>query len=112
MDEDLLPFKEPKNLKNALTALREDLDNKVKIKWDSTTVWAGNKIQKYIWENWRNDLLKRGFSWPKFLTLMKFNTDYAILWLYDKISWDDFLTKVRNSITGPLGNTLIEESRH
>jgi hypothetical protein len=108
MDEDLKIFKEPKNLKNTLTVLRADLENKTSIDWDSTTVWAGNRLQKYIWEYWRIDLMSRGFSWPKYLKLMRFNTDYAILWLYEKISWEEFLNKLKMSIEGPLGKAITE----
>jgi hypothetical protein len=108
MDENLKIFKEPMTLKNALSALRLELEKKTSIDWDSTTVWAGNKLQQYIWENWKKDLMDQGFSWPKFLKLMRFNTDYAILWLYDKVSWEDFLNKIKASIEGPLGKAITE----
>lgn len=107
MENVLSDLKEPKNVKTTLLVLAAELGKKDEINWNSSVIWAGNKLQQYLWENWRSSLLERGFTWPKFLKMMKFRTDDAILWLYNKITWDEFTERVIQSIDGPLGKAII-----
>lgn len=53
-------------------------------------------------------LREEGFTWQKFLKLMKYRTGDAILWANDRITWEDFMNNVLESIRGPLGKALAE----
>ena len=99
---------ESKDVKKYILALRSQLGDSKTINWDSMAVWAGNKIPQYLWSEWRTDLTKRGFTWQKFLRLMKYRTDDAILYVHDRISWKEYVEKIIDSIEGPLGNALVE----
>ncbi|MCK4582545.1 hypothetical protein KAU18_04450 [Candidatus Bathyarchaeota archaeon] len=99
---------ESKDIKKFILAVRLQFDESSSINWDSLAVWSGNRIPQYLWSQWKTDLTKRGFSWQKFLRLMKYRTDDAILWAYDRISWPELVEKVIESIEGPLGKALAE----
>ena len=99
---------EPIEVKDFILALRSQLGRTSTINWDSMAVWAGNKIPQYLWSYWRNELSKKGFTWQSFLRLMKYRTDDAILWAYDRITWREFLDKVLEAIEGPFGKALLE----
>ena len=53
-------------------------------------------------------LREEGFTWQKFLKLMKYRTGDAILWANGRITWEDFMNNVLESIRGPLGKALAE----
>lgn len=106
--EELSIPSEPKDILKSILALRSDLGSSRGINWDSLAVWAGNRLQQYLWNNWNRGLRKKGFTWQSFLRLMKYRTDDAILWAYSRISWEDFMTKVIESIKGVLGKAIVE----
>lgn len=108
MESDLKIPEGSKEVKKFIQAVRSQLGESDTINWDSLAVWAGNRIPQYLWSKWRTELKKRGFTWQKFLRLMKYRTDDAILWTYNRISWTDFVEKVIKSIEGPLGTALAE----
>jgi len=108
MEKQLKIPKESYEIKNFILAVRSQLDKNTMINWDSMAVWAGNRIPQYLWSAWRNELTKRGFTWQKFLRLMKYRTEDAILWAHDRISWMEFVEKIIESIDGPLGQALVE----
>lgn len=108
METELKIPEESKEVKKLIKALRSQLGESNTINWDSLSVWYGNKIPQYLWSFWRNELTKRGFTWQKFLRLMKYRTEDAILWVYGRISWKEFTEKVLESIEGPLGRALVE----
>ena len=101
--------KEPKAVKDFIHSVRSQLGTSNTINWDPFVIWAGNKIPQYLWGSWKHDLRKEGFNWQIFLRLMKFRTDDAILWVYERISWEEFVRKVIESLEGPLGEALIEK---
>lgn len=99
---------EPKTTKEQITELKDRWASEGSgINWDNLAIWSGNRIQKYLWDNWKGDLKKKGFTWQKFLKLMKYRTDDILLWINNKISWKEFVKKVTDSIDGHLGNMLI-----
>ncbi len=99
---------EPKKIQESILALRSRLSPSSGIDWDSLAVWAGNRIPQYLWAKWKMKLREEGFTWQRFLKLMKYRTADAILWANGRISWEDFVNKVLESIRGPLGKALIE----
>jgi len=69
-------------------------------------VWYGNLVPKYLWSAWKILLEKKGFTWQKFLRLMKFRTDDTLLWVENKISWEEFLARIESSAIGRLGEVV------
>ncbi len=97
-------------LKKHLLKLRATQSSKSTIDWDSVTVWIGNNIQKHLWSSWKSELETSGFTWQKFLKLMKYHTEDTILWVNDKMAWGDFIGKVIESLEGPLGEMIKRRS--
>ena len=90
--------------------IREKILAKI-VRWhsvdnDSMAVWYGNMIQRHLWSFWKDKLKLEGFTWQKFLKLMKFRTDDAILWVKNKISWEEFVKRALDSLNGPLGEII------
>ena len=64
----------------------------------SLSVWYGNKLPSYLWSHWRDKLVSYGYSWQKFLRVLKNHTKDTILWaIYDKLSWSDLVSRIINS---------------
>jgi hypothetical protein len=108
MNVDLKIPPEPIEVKNFILAVQSRLGKNNTVNWDSTAVWAGNKVPQYLWSYWRNELTKKGFTWQKFLMLMKYRTDDAILWANNRITWGEFANKILGAIEGPFGKALLE----
>ena len=76
------------------------------IDWDSLAVWYLNKLPSYLWRHWKGKLEKEGYTWQRFLKVVKLHTNDAIMWaLTEKLSWEAFvqnivLTLKRYSKTG------------
>ena len=97
---------EPLNLKRRVLDLRSRLGPNVGIDWDNSALWFGNPIPSYLWKYWKSELRSRGFTWQKFLKLMKLMNRDALLWVNDKISWEEFVKRVIETIESPLGELL------
>jgi hypothetical protein len=97
---------EPMELKNRIIRIKAALSSGSRIDWESATVWIGNSLPKHLWENWKRELSKNGFTWQKFLKFMKYHTEDVILWSNEEISWKDFVEKVCGSLEGPLGEMI------
>lgn len=78
------------------------------VKWDSLSVWYGNKLPKYLWDQWKDILKPRGFNWQKFLRLLKHRTDAILLWYKGKFTWEQFMGETINLINGPLGEEIAK----
>ncbi|MFB0501005.1 MAG: hypothetical protein ACETVP_00885 [Candidatus Bathyarchaeia archaeon] len=100
---------EPDEIQDFILAVRLRIGPSGGVDWDSLAVWAGNKIPQYLWTIWKSELKKRRFTWQRFLKVMKYRTDDAILWVYGRISWEDFVKKVLESIEGPLGEVIVRD---
>jgi hypothetical protein len=97
---------EPAELKKQIIKIKATHGSGSRIDWDSVAVWLGNSLPKYLWEGWKNELGEKGFTWQKFLKLMKYRTEDIILWVNDKISWADFMGRVTCSIDGPFSEMI------
>jgi len=100
---------EPQQIKEFISVLRTRLIEDTGINWDSLAVWGGNKIPQYLWNEWREQLVIRDFTWQKFLRLIKYQTSGAILWAHERITWERFVKKIIDDIEGPLGKALVEK---
>lgn len=93
-------------IKKQILELRGRLGADNKIDWNSLAVWYGNRIPRYLWGAWKEELGKKGFTWQKFLKLLRYRTDDAFLWVAGKMTWTIFTKKVLESLEGPLGEMV------
>jgi len=77
--------------------------------WKVLIVWVGNRIQSYLWGAWKDVLKKEGFTWQRFLKMMRYRTDDALLWIQSKITWDEFVKRITESVEGDLGKRIAKE---
>lgn len=102
--------REPTEIKKQILELRGRMGSSGGIDYNSLAVWYGNRVPKYLWDTWKSELGKKGFTWQRFLKLMKYRTDDAFLWVAGKMLWRDFVEKVLGSIEGPLGEMVLGSS--
>jgi hypothetical protein len=95
----LLTPNEPKDIKDLIVAVRSRLGSGDSIDWDSLAVWSFNKLPKYLWSCWREELKGRGITWQKFLRILKLRTADMIEWgLRNSISWEELVKRLEATI--------------
>ena len=60
--------------------------------WDSFVLWYGNKLPKYLWGAWKKDVRPIGFTWQKFmrlLRLLRYWTDIGVMWYKGVLPWKE-----------------------
>jgi SOS regulatory protein LexA len=77
---------------------------------DHYVVWAGNKLPKYLWDAWKQELKTTGLNWQRFMRLLRYRTDLGVMWYKGAISWQEFMRDVIELIQGPLGKTHVDDS--
>lgn len=90
---------EPKDVKLFIKEVRSrasaEVTSRNDIDWDSLAVWYLSKLPSYLWKQWKNELEKEGYTWQKFLKVIKLHTNDTVLWaLKEEISWDVFAKRV------------------
>ncbi len=73
-------------------------------------IWSGSTLPEYLWDIWKDELGKKGFTHQKFLRLMKYRTDDMLLWVYDRIPWRELVDRIIESMEGPIGKAIVEGS--
>lgn len=102
--------KEPKHVKEWIKSVEQGTSKTSStINCDSLNVWYGNRLPKYLWDEWKNDLKPRGFTWQKFLKLLSHRTDAVLLWYKGMYTWEQFIKETRNLIEGPLGQEIVKK---
>jgi hypothetical protein len=87
--------KEPKDIKELIIALRANLGTDNNIDWDSLAVWSFNRLPRYLWSCWKEDLKGRGITWQRFLRILKLKTIDMIEWsLRGSISWEELIKRL------------------
>jgi hypothetical protein len=61
-------------------------------------VWSGKILPEYLWDQWEDELSKKGFTKRKFLRLMKYRVDDILLWTYDRIHWRELIDRIVESM--------------
>ena len=97
--------KEPTEIKKRIKLFHLKSDSN-SIDWDSFNVWFGNQLPKYLWKEWKDKLKHSGFTWQKFLKLLKYRTDAIILWSQDKLKWENLVKEIKELINSPLGENI------
>lgn len=108
MDIELCVPPESAALKAQAKRLR-DLLSGPGVEWDPPAVWFGNKIPRYLWAHWKNELKPAGFTWQEFPNLLHYRTGGAVLWLDGALSWEAFAQQTINLIRVPAGERLVRK---
>jgi len=93
-----------------MRALRQTQLNDPTIDWDPYVVWSGNRLPKYLWDAWKEELKSSGFTWQRFMRLLRYRTDLGVMWYKGEMPWKDFTENVRALIEGPLGRSVAKQS--
>jgi len=102
---------ESTNIKELIKQVREGLNEGENVEYDSQAVWSLNRLPKYLWNGWKEELRSMGVDWQTFLRILKLHTIDAIEWaLRDTITWEEFLDRVSKSIER-YGVKRVEEQR-
>lgn len=101
--------KEPTDIKRQMQAVKADLKSP-EIDWDSFVVWAGsqNKLQQYLWREWKSALAPQGFTWQKLTKLLRHKTDRMVYWYRDMLPWGTLMTEIIDFVEGPYGQDLAK----
>lgn len=103
MNVDLPDPDEPVSLK---TDIQTQLPQDEPVNWDleSFAVWYGNRIQSYLWDEWKSILKPLGFDWQTFLKLMSLCTNSFTLWIADEKEWSEVVDDIERRLSewGPL----------
>jgi len=95
--------KEPVELKELIRVVRARMGregSRSDIDYDSLAVWSFNRLPKYLWDQWKNELKGRGITWQKFLRILKLHTLDMIEWaLRDTLTWLELVRRIESSVT-------------
>ena len=97
---------EPPELKEFVCEVRDRLGPSTYADWDALAVWAGNKVPSYLWSRWKPILENEGFTWQRFLKLMKYKTYDAIRWMNGEISWAEYVREIIDMLKGPIADLI------
>jgi hypothetical protein len=50
-------------------------------------VWLGNRLAKYLWDVWGDELRASGVRWQDFLRFLAGYEDVIISWVEGKVGW-------------------------
>lgn len=90
---------EPKDIKMLIKDVRKRLSNLNEVGSDALAVWSFNKLPKYLWDCWKDELKNRGIAWQKFLIMLKLRTMDIIEWgIYDRLSWAELMNRMQQTI--------------
>ncbi len=62
-------------------------------------VWLGNRLPKYLWGFWRDQLSASGVSWPEFLRLMAGLEGAVAAWASGERSWDSLIGEISAKVS-------------
>jgi hypothetical protein len=95
----VLTPKEPTEVKELIVTVRARLGAGDDINWDSLAVWSFNRLPRYLWSCWEEELKGRGITWQRFLRILKLRTVDIIEWsLRGSISWEELVKRVEATI--------------
>ena len=101
--------KEPKNILTHIKSVHAQMSAGSDINWESFSVWAENKLPQYLWNEWKDELKPRGFTWQKFSHLIRMRTDKMVGWLKGLNKWEDLAKDIIDLIEGPLGEDMAKK---
>ena len=83
----------------------------LELKFDSLSLWFGNKLPSYIWKNggWSKPLKDEGYNWQSFLKILSLHKKDMIRWSKNTISWKDLLLGIQDTIKDPIFKNLLNK---
>ena len=100
--------KEPKDILARMKSVREQMGDST-IDWDSFSVWHGNQLPQYLWNEWKDELKTRGFNWQKFLKLLRMRTDTILGWFKGIRKWEETAKDIIDLLESPLGEDMAKK---
>ena len=96
---------EPEILKNQFIKQMKELE----LKFDSLTLWFGNKLPSYIWKDggWSKPLKAEGYNWQTFLKILSLHKIDMIKWSKNSLSWKDLLLRIQETIKDPVFKKIL-----
>jgi len=93
MELDVPP--EPREIKESIKKYRGVLGSTPDIEYDSLAVWYNNQLSSYLWRHWKSTLESYGYTWQRFIKVVKYTTEDIIEWaLYDKLGWAELVKRL------------------
>ena len=71
--------------------------------------WVGNVKASEIWRKIGTDLTMVGFTWPKYLRLLRLLREEVFLYQLGELSLTLFVGTIINKAKGPLGRLILEK---
>lgn len=91
--------REPVEIKRLIMTVRAELQTEDEIDRDTLAVWSFNRLPKYLWSCWKDELNRRGITWQKFLRILKLHAGDAIEWVFgSSLSWEELIGRLEVSI--------------
>jgi hypothetical protein len=96
---------EPQILKKQFIKQMKELE----LKFDTLTLWFGNKLPSYIWKDggWSKPLKAEGYNWQSFLKILSLHKIDMIKWSKDSLSWNDLLLRIQDTIRDPVFKKIL-----
>lgn len=101
--------KEPQHVKDWIRSIEQMSSKTPGVKWENLNVWYGLEFPKYLWAEWKDELKPTGFTWQKFLRLLKHRTDAVLLWYKGVYTWEQLVEKIAELIEGPMGQEIAKK---
>lgn len=87
--------REPEELKEYLKKQRDNMDVEDDVERDSLAVWYMNRFPSYLWSCWREPLTSWGYTWQRFVRVLRYATNDIVSWaIYDEIGWDELISRI------------------
>jgi len=91
--------REPVEIKEFIQVVRARLGGGADVDYDFLAVWAFNRLPKYLWNEWKDELKQRGTTWQKFLRILRVHTLDMVEWaLRGSMPWPELVRRVEESI--------------
>ncbi|WP_054850376.1 hypothetical protein [Vulcanisaeta sp. JCM 14467] len=97
---------EPTELKRRLKQMREVLchDDPDNASCENRVIWSSNDIPRYLWNEWKDILKNHGYTWQRFLSVLKLASGDLILWaLKDSLTWDELVKRIMKLLETYMG---------
>jgi len=96
---------EPEILKKQFIKQMRELE----LKFDSLTLWFGNKLPSYIWKDggWSKPLKAEGYNWQSFLKVLSLHKIDMIKWSKNSLTWKDLLLRIQDTISDPVFKKIL-----
>ena len=88
---------EPLDIKNKIKSVRRSICGENNdADCDRIAVWSFNDLSKYLWTAWSQELKEYGYTWQKFLKVLKLSTGDIVLWaIKDSITWNSLIERIK-----------------